>query len=268
MCGDDSQVSLHLGSFFFPAESLLQRHLHAADGKDYTLEDVWHRVGSKEKILVFPAKFVMLSVVNSIRRKFHIESDSLWHLGVFFFSAESLYRGISCSTWDKITILEECWPFTLVVRREICLPAEVCYVISGQLYKKKLRKNWLQESPKFSMRQPKERLQTIEAGHGTKCKLRKQRLKTIYNLWAFKLKLYMDLIPSSRFSDAACNVAPSHIKINGQILLNATLFFAGNQWVCLAIPNSYLVTFWNSTGLNVDDGAWNIMRSSSGTQRP
>jgi eukaryotic translation initiation factor 2C len=50
--------------------------------------------------------------------------------------------------------------------RDIVFPAEVCYVISGQLYKKKVPQELTPRVVKFAMRRPKERLQTIEQGHG------------------------------------------------------------------------------------------------------
>lgn len=51
-------------------------------------------------------------------------------------------------------------------KRDIVFPAKVCYVISGQLYKKKIPQELTPRVIKFSMRWLKERLQTIEQGHG------------------------------------------------------------------------------------------------------
>jgi len=117
--------------------------------------------------------------------------------------------------------------------KPIVFPAEVCVVVDGQLYKKKVPQELTPKVVKFATRRPKERLQTIEQGHGD----RMQAPVLAYQSSPF-------------LQDAGMQVAPSPIKINGRILPTPTLFFAGNQ------------------ALNVDEGAWNIMRNQFRTPKP
>ena len=152
--------------FFFPAESLYRDIYMQHMGQDY---NPWGCLAFtsvvRREILSFRPKFVMLPVVNSIKRKFRKNWLTL-HLGVFFPSWKPLQRHFHAAHGTRLQSSRMFGIHISSKERDIVFPAKVCYVISGQLYKKKVPQELTPRVVKLSMRWPKERLQTIEQGQG------------------------------------------------------------------------------------------------------
>jgi eukaryotic translation initiation factor 2C len=117
--------------------------------------------------------------------------------------------------------------------RDIVFPSEVCTIVEGQIYKKKVSSELTSKVVRFATRKPQERLDTITQGHGS------------------GVPSPVLAYPTSPFmQDAGMQVAKSPIKINGRILPTPTLFFADKQQ------------------LKIQDGAWNMTRNQFRTPMP
>ncbi|KIM87566.1 hypothetical protein PILCRDRAFT_815121 [Piloderma croceum F 1598] len=108
--------------------------------------------------------------------------------------------------------------------RAIVFPAEVCTVVEGQIYKKKVPQELTSHVVKFATSKPEDRLRTIKQGSGMRAPI-----------FEYETSPFMQ--------DAGMRVSPAPVRIDGRVLPTPKLVFGDNE------------------AMRIQNGGWNVTKN-------